>query len=157
MPHKRIGAILTPRSCLGFVKGETPQRPSAPEDKSPQLTSGKFAGHMREARFWGWVSLPTLTLSGLPARAFCLTAELITCGTSPSTTPTWASGGIGMATRTDGINWKRADNGKPVLSVGPEVAFDESQVMGSEVDFDRHFYRMRYTGMASKWGASGLG
>jgi len=66
-------------------------------------------------------------------------------------------GGIGMATSTDGIHWKRANNGQPVLSVGPQGAFDDGQIMGPDVDFDEHLYRMWYTGMASKWGPSGLG
>lgn len=65
-------------------------------------------------------------------------------------------GGTGMAFSTDSINSKRATNGKPVLSVGPQGASDNVQVMGPDVDFDGHLYRTWYAGMASKWGSSAL-
>ncbi len=66
-------------------------------------------------------------------------------------------GGIGLATSYDGINWVRANGGKPVLTVGAQGSFDEGQVMGAEVLFEDGMYRMWYTGMSSKWHSSGLG
>ena len=71
---------------------------------------------------------------------------------------------IGLATSEDGINWKRANGGKPVLSPGKPGAFDELRVEGgcALYDEDDGLWRMWYTGLrkpgteprASNWGGA---
>ena len=66
-------------------------------------------------------------------------------------------GGIGLATSHDGLNWTRQNASRPVLELGPAKSLDDGQVMGPEVLFDGHEYRMWYTGMDRQRHASGLG
>jgi hypothetical protein len=40
---------------------------------------------------------------------------------------------IGLATSSDGIHWKRANNGKPVLDIGPKDSIDSIQATGMHV------------------------
>lgn len=40
---------------------------------------------------------------------------------------------IGLATSTDGIHWKRANNGEPVLSIGSKGSIDSVQATGCHV------------------------
>ena len=66
-------------------------------------------------------------------------------------------GGIGLATSRDGLNWRRENGGRPLLSPGPAGAFDDGQVGFPEVVFDGALYRMWYAGMAVGWHESGFG
>lgn len=66
------------------------------------------------------------------------------------------AGGIGLATSTDGITWKRRSEGEPVLTPGGEGAFDELHVMGPAVHFDGELYRMWYTGQSARRHESGI-
>jgi hypothetical protein len=66
-------------------------------------------------------------------------------------------GGIGVAESDDGLEWRRLNDGRPVLDVGLRGSFDDGQVMGPEVHFDGALYRMWYTGMSREWHASGFG
>jgi len=65
-------------------------------------------------------------------------------------------GGIGLATSKDGVHWKLANDGKPVLRVGQPCAFDDGQVLAPEVLYDGGVYRMWYTGSRIDWHKSGV-
>lgn len=56
---------------------------------------------------------------------------------------------IGLATSEDGIHWKRANDGKPVLEKGKPGAFDEARVEAgcALYDKDEGIWRMWYTGL----------
>ena len=64
--------------------------------------------------------------------------------------------GIGLATSKDGVHWKRANDGKPVLRVGQPGAFDDGLVLAPEVLYDGRIYRMWYTGSRIDWHKSGV-
>jgi predicted GH43/DUF377 family glycosyl hydrolase len=52
---------------------------------------------------------------------------------------------IGYATSNDGITWEKY-NGNPILDLGPEGSWDESEVMHPSVFFDGSTYHMWYNG-----------
>lgn len=85
-----------------------------------------------------WVTCPTVLRIGERYRMWYSSY----CSSSPKERP----GGIGLAESFDGINWKRLNDGKTVLELGAEDAFDSRQIMGPEVLFDGTTYRMWYTG-----------
>ncbi len=66
-------------------------------------------------------------------------------------------GGIGFAISRDGIHWKRENGGRPVLTTGLRGAFDDGQVMGPQVLYEKGEYWMWYTGMKTEWHRSGVG
>jgi hypothetical protein len=66
-------------------------------------------------------------------------------------------GGIGVAESDDGLTWRRLNDGRPVLDVGPPGSFDDGQVMGPEVYYDGKLYRMWYAAMSREWHESGFG
>lgn len=72
-------------------------------------------------------------------------------------------GGIGLATSRDGIHWRRANGGKPVLTVSPPntvgtpAALDAANIMGPQVLRVGDRYLMWYTGMPTARHSSGLG
>jgi hypothetical protein len=57
---------------------------------------------------------------------------------------------IGLATSKDGIHWKRANGGKPVLELGPPGSHDDVQVAYPSVIRDGDYYRMWYSAYAVK-------
>jgi sucrose-6-phosphate hydrolase SacC (GH32 family) len=65
-------------------------------------------------------------------------------------------GGIGLAESKDGVSWRREHNGKPVLPLGPDGAFDDGQVFGPSVLHDGKQYLMWYTGDAGIKHKSGI-
>ena len=56
---------------------------------------------------------------------------------------------IGYATSTDGIDWTKGNNGKPVLDLGPVNKFDGGGVATPSVIKDGGLYKMWYGGMIS--------
>jgi predicted GH43/DUF377 family glycosyl hydrolase len=70
---------------------------------------------------------------------------------------TWHSSGfghyrVGLATSTDGVRWKRANDGKPVLDVGPAGAPDEVQAATPSVVAKADGYRMWYAAWSPRHG-----
>ncbi|MGE3780089.1 MAG: hypothetical protein AB7F89_23070 [Pirellulaceae bacterium] len=57
------------------------------------------------------------------------------------------AGGIGLAKSKDGVTWRRANRGEPVLTPGRAGAQDAGQVMGPHVLRDNDRFHMWYTGM----------
>jgi lysophospholipase L1-like esterase len=57
-------------------------------------------------------------------------------------------GGIGLAVSADGVDWICQNDGKPVLPLGADGAFDDAQVFGPDVLYDGKQYLMWYTGDA---------
>jgi hypothetical protein len=57
---------------------------------------------------------------------------------------------IGLATSADGIHWRRANEGKPVLDLGPEGAPDEVQAATPSILNDPTGYRMWYAAWSPK-------
>jgi len=66
-------------------------------------------------------------------------------------------GGIGYATSEDGTHWMRGNRGQPVLETGPPGRFDDGQVVGPQVLYEKGIYRMWYTGMSLHWYSSAIG
>jgi len=66
-------------------------------------------------------------------------------------------GGIGVAESSDGVEWERLNDGRPVLEIADPGRFDDGQILSPEVHFDGRVFRMWYTGMASRWHPSGFG
>jgi predicted GH43/DUF377 family glycosyl hydrolase len=69
----------------------------------------------------------------------------------------WHSSGIGfyrigLATSPDGIHWTRANQGRPVLNVGPADANDEVQVATPSILREGGGYRMWYAAWSPKTG-----
>jgi hypothetical protein len=71
------------------------------------------------------------------------------CGSAVACYYVGGESSIGLATSKDGINWKRANGGKPVLGPGKPGAFDELRVEGGCVlyDEDSGIWSMWYTGL----------
>ena len=57
---------------------------------------------------------------------------------------------IGLATSTDGLHWTRANDGKPVLDIGPPGSYDDVQVAHPCVLRERDSYRMWYSAYSVK-------
>ncbi len=57
---------------------------------------------------------------------------------------------IGLATSTDGIHWERANDGKPVIELGPSGSYDDVQVAYPSVIREGNHYRMWYSAYAIK-------
>jgi len=57
---------------------------------------------------------------------------------------------IGLAISADGIRWKRAYDGKPILDLGPEGAPDEVQAATPTILREAHGYRMWYAAWSPK-------
>ena len=64
-------------------------------------------------------------------------------------------GGIGLATRDDGLYWRWTNDGKAVLEPGQPDARDGGQIMEPEIHFDGRLSRLWYTGYADTPGATG--
>lgn len=93
-----------------------------------------------------WATCPTIVVEGAIHRMWY--SSWFTAGFGPT--------GIGLATSADGVRWKRANEGQPVLTPGAAGAFDSACVMGPEVHFDGRRHLMWYTGATGTKHASGF-
>ncbi len=71
-------------------------------------------------------------------------------------TPGLGPTGIGLARSGDGVTWRRANEGRPVLIPSATGAFDSACVMGPEVLLDGTRHLMWYTGTRETKHASGF-
>ena len=71
------------------------------------------------------------------------------CGSAVACYYQGGESALGLAVSADGIHWRRANNGKPVLGPGQPGAFDELRVEGgcTLYDKDSGIWRMWYTGL----------
>ena len=57
---------------------------------------------------------------------------------------------IGLATSDDGVHWHRANDGKPVLDIGPPGSYDDVQAATPSIVRDSDGYRMWYAAWAKE-------
>ena len=156
--HRNFLIVLTPpivviaiAAALGNVRDDL----VAPSNNADGLVFKKVRGVAKggavldvgvPGSFDTWVTCPSLLFDGKLYRMWYSSRYNAKDGPR----------GIGLATSVDGINWTRANQGKPVFGVGAKGAFDSAQILSPDVVFDGRKYLMWYTGIDGSVNATGL-
>jgi hypothetical protein len=147
IPLAAADAVRDKRSDRSAHHGDASSKEWHFERVAGLAKGGAVLGNGVEGMFDAcWTACPTVVATGGLHRMWY----------SSWYTPDLGQTGIGLATSVDGVNWKRANEGRPVLTPGAVGAFDSACVMGPEVHFDGKRYLLWYTGCTDMKHASGF-
>jgi len=131
------GFIYRRIAASGPSQSRASQAPSFTKVRGPHAGGAVLDVGRPDSFDSGYAGFPTVHFDGTLFRMWYSSWD----------TPWPAPGGIGLATSADGVNWTRANEGRPVLTVAAKGMFDAAQVIGPCVLFEDGKFMMWYGGM----------
>ena len=129
-------AVADPRVTVEQLAKATWERVEGPAEKASVLGPGRLGGWRGD-----YVGFPSIEFDGKTYRMWFVGGQK----TDDPRAPYGYYERIGLATSTDGLNWTVANEGQPVLDLGPKGSVDAKGVTHPFVMYDDGVYRMWYS------------